>query len=112
MPPGVALGLQGSDAVGGGVPALLVCGDISVLEQAGNLRASVSQDEASPQLFSFLPSVQLGLLGTPEQNVTTCFQQNSQRGKLQGRHERSGLWRVDTSCEVLKKAPNLGSSPK
>ena len=53
MPPGVALGLQGSDAVGGGVPALLVCGDISVLEQAGNLRASVSQDEASPQLFSF-----------------------------------------------------------
>ena len=53
MPPGVALGLQGSDAVGGGVPVLLVCGDISVLEQAGNLRASVSQDEASPQLFSF-----------------------------------------------------------
>lgn len=53
MPPGVALGLQGSEAVRGGVPALLVCGDTSVLEQAGNLRASVCQDEASPQLFFF-----------------------------------------------------------
>lgn len=53
MPALVALGLQGSGAVGGGVPALLVCGDTSVLKQAGNLRASVCQDEASLQLFSF-----------------------------------------------------------
>lgn len=62
--------------------------------------------------FPFLPSVQLGLLGTPEQNVTTCFQQNSAREASCRADERSGLWRIDISCEVLKKAPNLGSSPK
>ena len=53
VPARVALGLQGSGAVGGGVPAPLVCGDASVLKRAGNLRVSVCQDEASLQLFFF-----------------------------------------------------------
>lgn len=80
MPAGAAVGLQGSEAVRGAVPVPLVCGDSSLYWsrlETGEL--ACAEVKPAPSFSSFLPSVQLGLLGTPEQNVTTCFQQNSAR---------------------------------
>ena len=80
MPAGVAVGLQGSEAVRGGVAVLLMCGDTPLYwsrPETGEL--ACARVKPAPSFYSFLPSVQLGLLGTPEHNVTTCFQQNSAR---------------------------------
>lgn len=63
-----------------GLLFLLMCGDTSLYGsrlETGEL--ACAKVKPAPSFFSFLPSVQLGLLGTPEHNVTTCFQQNSAR---------------------------------
>ena len=106
MPAGVAVGLQGSEAVRGGVavPAY-VWWHLSVWEQAGNWRASVCQGETSPQLFFFSA---FSAAGPSWHSWAQCHDlfptKLSQRGKLQGRHERGvGCGELTPHVKFLKR---------